>query len=148
MVKPDGVQKGLCGKIITRFEERGFKICAMKFLRITPELASEHYKEHRGKPFYQSLVSFITSGPVLAMVVEGEDAVNQVRVMMGKTNPLEAAPGTIRGDFGLNVQRNVVHGSDSLKSAEREISLFFKKDEIVEYNLNHDKWSYEEENLD
>lgn len=142
MVKPDGVQKGVCGKVITRFEERGLKIVALKFMKVPPELAQEHYKEHVEKPFYQTLISFITSGPVLAMVVEGDDAIDQARKMMGTTDPKKAAPGTIRGDYGLYVTKNVVHGSDGPESAKREIALFFSEDEIVDYHLDRDKWNY------
>ena len=142
MVKPDGVQKGVCGKVITRFEERGLKIVALKFMKVPPELAQEHYKEHVEKPFYQTLISFITSGPVLAMVVEGDDAIDQARKMMGTTDPKKAAPGTIRGDYGLYVTKNVVHGSDGPESSKREIALFFSEDEIVDYHLDRDKWNY------
>ena len=144
MVKPDGVQKGVCGKVIARFEERGLKIVAMKFMKIPLELAQEHYKEHVEKPFYQSLIDFITSGPVLAMVVEGDDAIDQARKMMGATDPKKSAPGTIRGDYGLYVTKNVVHGSDGPESAKREIALFFSKDEIVDYRLDRDKWNYDD----
>jgi len=142
MVKPDGVQKGVCGKVLARFEERGLKIAAMKFMRVPLELAREHYKEHVDKPFYDTLLGFITSGPVLAMVIEGEDAIDQARKMMGATDPKKAAPGTIRGDFGLYLTKNVVHGSDGPKSAKREIGLFFSEDEIVDYGLDRDTWSY------
>ena len=142
MVKPDGVQKGVCGKVITRFEERGLKIVALKFMKVPLELAQEHYKEHVEKPFYQSLIGFITSGPVLAMVVEGDDAIDQARKMMGTTDPKKSAPGTIRGDYGLYVTKNVVHGSDGPGSAKREIALFFSEDEIEDYQLDRDKWNY------
>jgi len=143
MVKPDGVQRGLAGEIIKRFEQKGFKIVAMKLMRIDRALAERHYGEHREKPFFKDLVSFITSGPVVAMVIEGKDAVQGVRDMMGATNPLKAAPGTIRGTFGVDVGRNVVHGSDSPASAEREIGLFFKPEEIVEFDRTLDRWIYE-----
>ncbi len=143
MVKPDGVQRGLVGEIISRLERKGLKIVAMKMLRIPKELAEEHYVEHRAKPFFSSLVSYITSGPVVAMVVEGKNAVKVVRKLVGATNPSEAEPGTIRGDFGLDLGRNVVHASDSTASAEREIGLFFKKEEILDYRRESDVWVYE-----
>ncbi len=131
MVKPDGVEKGLVGEIISRFEKKGLKIVALKIMRITPELAEKHYGEHKGKPFFADLVNFITSGPVAAMVLEGENVILTVRTMMGATNPQDAAPGTIRGDFALTIDENIIHGSDSPESAMREIGLFFKEEEIV-----------------
>jgi len=143
MVKPDGVQRGLVGEIISRIERKGLKIVAMKMLRIPKELAEEHYAEHRAKPFFSSLLSYITSGPVVAMVVEGKNAVKVVRKLVGATNPSEAEPGTIRGDFGLDLGRNVVHASDSTASAEREIGLFFRKEEILDYRRESDVWIYE-----
>lgn len=143
MVKPDGVQRGLIGEIISRLERKGLKIVAVKMLRIPREMAESHYAEHKEKPFFASLVDYITSGPVVAMVVEGRDAIKVVRKLVGATNPVEAAVGTIRGDFGLDVGRNVVHASDSPQSAEREISLFFSENEIVEYNRVDEPWIYE-----
>lgn len=143
MLKPDAVQRGLCGEIIARFERRGLKIVAMKMLWITKELAEKHYEEHRGKKFFEGLISYITSGPVIAMVIEGKNAVKLVREMMGKTNPQESMPGTIRGDYGIEVGRNIIHGSDSLASAEREIALFFTKEEIFDYKLATESWIYE-----
>ncbi|GEL08119.1 nucleoside-diphosphate kinase [Salisediminibacterium halotolerans] len=140
MVKPDGVQRGLTGEILTRFEKKGFTIAAAKMMMITEELAGTHYGEHKGKPFYEGLVDFITSGPVFAVVLEGENCISEARKMMGKTNPAEAAPGTIRGDFGLSVSKNLVHGSDSAESAEREISLFFNDAEILNYSKTVSKW--------
>ena len=131
MVKPDGVEKGLVGEIISRFEKKGLKIVALKIMRITPELAEKHYGEHKGKPFFADLVNFITSGPVAAMVLEGENVIPTVRTMMGATNPQDAAPGTVRGDFALTIDENIIHGSDSPESAMREIGLFFKEEEIV-----------------
>ena len=131
MVKPDGVEKGLVGEIISRFEKKGLKIVALKIMRITPELAEKHYGEHKGKPFFADLVNFITSGPVAAMVLEGENVILTVRTMMGATNPQDAAPGTIRGDFALTIDENIIHGSDSPESAMREIGIFFKEEEIV-----------------
>ncbi len=143
MVKPDGVQRGLVGEVVSRLERKGLKIVAMKMLWIQEELAREHYAEHAEKPFFQALVDYITSGPVVAMVVEGKEAVKVVRTLVGATNPVEAAPGTIRGDFGMDIGRNVVHASDSLESAEREISLFFDADEIIEYSKSGEEWLYE-----
>ncbi len=143
MVKPDGVQRGLIGEVISRLERKGLKIVAMKMLWIQEELAREHYAEHAEKPFFQALVDYITSGPVVAMVVEGKEAVKVVRTLVGATNPVEASPGTIRGDFGMDIGRNVVHASDSLESAEREIYLFFDADEIVEYSKSGEEWLYE-----
>lgn len=143
MVKPDGVQRGLAGEIIARFERKGFKIAALKMLRISRELAEKHYGEHVGKPFFESLVGFITSGPVVAMVIEGKDAVSAAREMMGATNPLKAAPGTIRGSYGIDIGRNVIHGSDSPESAQREIALFFKEEELLDYSRVIDCWIYE-----
>jgi nucleoside-diphosphate kinase len=144
MVKPGAFQRGLVGTIISRFENRGLKLVGMKLLHITPELAAQHYGEHAGKPFYDSLVSYITSGPVVAMVLEGPQAISVVRNMMGKTDPLESAPGTIRGDFGLFLGKNIVHGSDSKASAKREIALFFKPEELVEYTRCDEKWICED----
>ena len=131
MVKPDGVQRGLCGEIVSRFEKKGLKLIAMKLMVIPKETAENHYGEHMGKKFYDSLISYITSGPVLAMVWEGENAVTICRNMMGKTNPAESAPGTIRGDYGMVTGLNIIHGSDSVESAEREIKIFFRPEEIV-----------------
>ncbi len=144
MVKPDGVQRGLVGEVISRLERKGLKIVAMKMLWIARELAESHYAEHREKPFFSALVDYITSGPVVAMVVEGKNAIKVVRTLVGATNPAEAAPGTIRGDFGLDVGRNVVHASDSPQSADREISLFFSDDEIVNWEKVDEDWIYEE----
>ncbi|MDD2372964.1 MAG: nucleoside-diphosphate kinase [Syntrophomonadaceae bacterium] len=131
MVKPDGVEKGLVGEIISRFEKKGLKMVALKIMKITPELAEKHYSEHKGKPFFADLVNFITSGPVAAMVLEGENVIPTVRTMMGATNPQDAAPGTIRGDFALTIDENIIHGSDSPESARREIGIFFKEEEMV-----------------
>jgi nucleoside-diphosphate kinase len=146
MVKPDGVQRGLVGEVIGRLEERGLKLVAAKFMRIDRDLAETHYGEHEGKPFFEGLVEFITAGPVMAMVWEGEDATRQVRRMMGATDPAEAAPGTIRGDFGLDLGRNVIHGSDNEDPGanEREIDLFFEDSELVEYDRIDEAWLYEE----
>jgi len=140
LLKPDAVQRRLCGRILTRIEERGLKLLALKMLKVTPELSQQHYAEHVQKPFYPQLEEFITSGPVLALVVEGPGAVQVVRDMMGKTNGRESAPGTIRGDFGLSRQVNLIHGSDSPESAEREIKIYFRPEEIISYSTNLDEW--------
>lgn len=125
LVKPDGVARGLCGEIVARFERRGLELRGARLLRIPRQLAQQHYAEHKGKPFFGELVSFITSGPVLALAVRGEDAVTNVRAMMGATNPRDSAPGTIRGDYATLLGENIVHGSDSRASARRELKLFF-----------------------
>ncbi|HZJ02409.1 MAG TPA: nucleoside-diphosphate kinase [Thermoleophilia bacterium] len=130
-VKPNGVERGLIGEIVARFERRGLKLRAAKLKRVSRELAEEHYAEHRGKGFFVGLVDFITSGPIFLMVLEGPSVVKVARDMMGATNPLEAGPGTIRGDFALEIGENVVHGSDSVESAEREIGLYFDESELV-----------------
>jgi nucleoside-diphosphate kinase len=144
MVKPDGVQRGLIGEVISRLEDRGLKLVAGRFMQIDRDLAEKHYGEHEGKPFYDDLVSFISSGPVMAMVWEGQDAVAQVRAMMGETDPAESAPGTIRGDLGLDLGRNVIHGSDTEPgSAEREIELFFDEAELLDYERIDEQWLYE-----
>lgn len=143
MVKPDGVQRGLSGEIISRIEKRGLKILALKMYVITEEVAKAHYAEHEGKPFFQSLIDFITSGASVSMVVEGKGAVAVVRSMVGATNPQEAAAGTIRGDFGLETGRNIVHASDSTESANREIAIHFSESEISEYTRIDETWLYE-----
>jgi nucleoside-diphosphate kinase len=142
MVKPDGVQRSLVGEIINRFEKKGLQLVGLKLMQIPQETAAKHYGEHKEKPFYGELIDFITSGPVVAMVWEGLNAVSVARTMMGKTNPAEAAPGTIRGDFAVFMGNNVVHGSDSTESAEREINIFFSADELVDYNKATDVWVY------
>ena len=131
LIKPDAVERGLIGEIVARFERRGFRIRGMKLIRVTEQQAAEHYVEHVGKPFYAELVEFITSGPVVAMAIEGLGAVATVRSMMGATNPLDSAPGTIRGDFALDLGRNVVHGSDAPGSAARELAIFFTDSELT-----------------
>jgi len=145
MVKPDGVQRGLVGEVVSRFEQRGLKLVGAKFMQIDEELAHEHYAEHQDKPFFDGLVEFITAGPVMAMVWEGQDATRQVRAMMGETDPADSAPGTIRGDLGLDLGRNVIHGSDHEDSGanEREIALFFDADELVEWEQVDETWLYE-----
>jgi nucleoside-diphosphate kinase len=125
LVKPDGVQRGLCGEVLSRFERRGYELLGARLLKVSRSLASQHYAEHRGKPFYTGLLSFITSGPVLALAVRGENAITGVRAIMGATDPADAAPGTIRGDYATELAENVVHGSDSRSSARRELALFF-----------------------
>lgn len=140
LIKPDGVQRGLVGQIITRLERRGLKLIGMKFMQVSTELASTHYEAHVGKPFYEGLVNYITSSPIVAMVWEGKDAIQIVRTTMGATNAAVAAPGTIRGDFAVEIGRNLVHGSDGLESAAREVSLFFKSDELVNWGRETDRW--------
>jgi len=125
MVKPDGVSRGLTGEIIGRFERKGFRVAALKMMHITTALAAEHYAEHKDKPFFGELVDFITSGPVVAMILEGDGVIAMVRSMMGATDPRQAAPGTIRGDYATSINYNVIHGSDSPESARREIGIFF-----------------------
>lgn len=143
MVKPDGIQRGLLGEVIRRIELKGFKIAAMKMTVLPHEKAQAHYAEHIGKPFFSDLVGFITSGPSVSMVVEGKGAISAMRRINGSTNPAEASPGTIRGDLAIETARNVVHASDSPQSAEREISLHFNADEIVDYVRIDEAWLYE-----
>jgi nucleoside-diphosphate kinase len=140
LVKPDGVQRGLVGEIISRFEKTGLKLVALKMLRMDKEMAGKHYAIHQGQPFFEGLVSFITSSPLIAAVFEGNNAVEVARKTMGATDPVKAAPGTIRGDLALDIGRNVVHGSDSLENAQKEISLFFSPKEIVSYNRPIEPW--------
>jgi nucleoside-diphosphate kinase len=143
MVKPDGVQRGLVGEIVTRFEKKGLKLCAGKMMVVTEEQAKTHYIEHESKPFFDSLIRYITSGPVFAMVWEGKDAIALTRSMIGATKPTEAAPGTIRGDYAMEMSRNIIHGSDSTESAEREIANMFNPDELLSYEQVTAKWLYE-----
>ncbi|KIX84581.1 nucleoside-diphosphate kinase [Thermus filiformis] len=131
MVKPDGVRRGLVGEILGRFERKGFRLVGLRMLRIGRELAEAHYAEHREKPFFQGLVEFITSGPVVAFVLEGPNAIAEVRKMMGATHPKDALPGTIRGDFATTIDENVIHGSASPEDAAREIALFFREEELL-----------------
>ncbi|GAB4245140.1 MAG: nucleoside-diphosphate kinase [Thermoleophilia bacterium] len=131
LIKPNGVARGLVGEITARFERRGFVLKGMRMLTVSRELAEKHYEEHVGKPFFEELVGFITSGPIVALAVEGPSAVKVVRDMMGATDPLQAAPGTIRGDFALEIGENVVHGSDSEESAARELALYFGPDDLM-----------------
>ena len=140
LVKPDGVQRGLVGAIVGRLEGRGLKLIGLKMMRITKAVAARHYAEHQGKPFYDGLIAFITSGPVVAMIWEGRDAVTVVRSLMGATDPLKAAPGTIRGDLALDLGMNLIHGSDSPARAETEIALFFSQGELHDYDRTVDRW--------
>lgn len=140
MVKPDGVQRGLVGDVIRRFETKGFQLVGCKLMRLTRRQAETHYAEHVGKPFYERLVDFITSGPVIAMVWQGDRVIAISRQMMGKTDALEASPGTIRGDYAVHTNFNVIHGSDSPESAEREIAHFFGSDELLEYTKVISEW--------
>lgn len=142
MIKPDGVQRNLIGPIVSRLENKGFKIVGAKLMQVSEDLAKTHYQEHEERPFFGELVDFITSGPVFAMVLEGENVISTARLVVGSTNPQEAAPGTIRGDFGLTVGKNIIHGSDSPESAEREINLFFDEAEILNYDLINKEWIY------
>ncbi len=140
LLKPGSIQRSLVGRIIARFEDRGLKIIALKMMHVSPELAEKHYWEHKTKPFFKDLVDYITSGPIVAMVLEGPHAISVVRTVNGKTDPLESAPGTIRGDFGLFTGKNIVHGSDSEASAEREIAIFFSEDEFISYKKCDEEW--------
>ena len=140
LVKPDGVQRGLVGEILSRFERTGLKLVALKMLRMDRDKAERHYAIHQGKPFFEGLVNFITSSPLIAAVFEGKNAVEVVRKTMGATDPVKAAPGTIRGDLALDIGRNVVHGSDSLENSQKEINLFFTPEEIVSYKRQVEPW--------
>ena len=143
LVKPDGVQRGLIGEVISRLERRGLRLVAAKFMNVRRQLAETHYAIHKGKPFYDGLISYITSAPVMAMVWEGPNAVAAVRQTMGATRPTEAAPGTIRHDFALEVGRNLTHASDEPSNAEKEVALWFKKEELVDWKREVDKWIFE-----
>ncbi len=140
LLKPDAVQRGLVGAITARLESTGLKIVGIKLMRVSNDLAERHYAEHVGKPFFESLVSFITSGPIVAMALEGDGAISFVRKTMGATNPADSAPGSIRGDFATDIGRNLVHGSDSPESAARELALFFDESEILNYARATDAW--------
>lgn len=143
IVKPDAVQRGLIGPIITRFEQRGLRIVGLKFMQITRELAERHYAIHQGKPFYEGLLDHITSGPVAVMALEGPQAIAAARATMGATHPLKASPGTIRADFGLEVGRNLIHGSDGPETAHFELDLFFDESELVSWTRDTDRWILE-----
>ena len=140
LLKPDAVQRGLVGKVVARFEGRGLKLVGLKMLRVSRSLAETYYAEHKGKAFFEPLMQYVGSGPVVAMVLEGDNAVPVVRKMMGKTNSAEAEPGTIRGDYALTIGRNVIHGSDSPETAKKEIGLFFRRDELIEYARVDETW--------
>ena len=143
IVKPDGVQRGLVGPIMSRLEARGLKIIGLKLVQVSHELAARHYAEHEGKPFYAGLLQYITSAPVVVACVEGSSAVQMVRNAVGATNPLNAAPGTIRGDFALDIGRNLIHASDGLATADRELALWFNEGELVSYPRETDRWIFE-----
>ena len=140
LFKPDAVQRRLCGRLLSRIEERGLKIIGLKLLQVTPELSRRHYAEHVSKPFYPLLEQFITSAPVVALVVEGPEAIKVLRDMMGPTNGRNAAPGTIRGDYGVSRQMNLIHGSDGLEAAQREIGIYFRPDELCDYTPTLGDW--------
>jgi nucleoside-diphosphate kinase len=144
IIKPDAMQRGLIGEIIRRFENRGLRIAGMKLMQISRDLASRHYAEHQGKGFYEGLLDYITSSPVVVMVLEGKEAVTIARNTIGKTKPIESPAGTIRGDFGMETGRNLIHGSDSVASGEREINLFFKPEELVSWTRDVDRWIFED----
>ena len=144
LVKPDGMQRGLAGEIIARLERRGLRIAGLRMFQMEDAVARRHYGEHEGKPFFGGLISYITSGPIIAAVLEGTSAVEVVRKTMGATNPAKAEPGTIRGDLGLEMGRNLIHGSDSLESAKREIALFFGEGDLHTYERDVDRWIFEE----
>lgn len=143
IIKPDAVQRGLIGEIITRFERRGLRIAGMKFMQIDRALAERHYAEHKGKDFYESLLAYITSAPSVVMVLEGPNAVEAARQTIGLTNPIKAAGGTIRADFGMETGRNLVHGSDKPEKGEQEVALFFQPEELVSWSRDVDRWIFE-----
>lgn len=142
-IKPDGVQRSLIGEIIGRFEAKGFTLVGMKLMKASRDLAEQHYGEHKGKPFFDGLVDFITSGPLVAMVWEGEGVVASSRKLIGATNPLTSEPGTIRGDFGISIGRNIIHGSDAVETANREIALWFSESELTSWDSSMTSWIYE-----
>lgn len=143
LVKPDGVQRGLVGEVIARLERRGLRLVAAKFMKVKKELAETHYSIHKGKPFYDGLIAYITSAPVMAMVWEGPSAVDAVRQTMGSTKPTEAQPGSIRHDFGLMIGRNLTHASDSVENGEKEIALWFTPSELITWTRDVDRWIFE-----
>ena len=142
-IKPDGVQRGLVGDVIQRFERKGYKLVGMKLMQVSRETAENHYGEHKGKPFFEGLVGYITSAPIVAMAWEGNNVVAAARQIVGATNPQNAAPGTIRGDFAVDIGRNIIHGSDSVASAERELGIFFKAEELTGWERHNDRWIQE-----
>ena len=143
IIKPDGVQRGLIGPILGRLEARGLKIVGLKLMQVSEDLAGRHYAEHAGKPFYEGLLRYITGGPVVVLAVEGPSAVQMVRNTVGATNPLNAAPGTIRADWALDIGRNLIHASDAPETAERELALWFEDAELVSYTRETDRWIFE-----
>lgn len=143
LIKPDGVQRQLIGPIVSRLEQRGLKIVGLKMIQVSQELARNHYAIHEGKPFFEPLISYITSAPVVAIVIEGPNAIEATRSTMGATNPVKASPGTIRADFGLEIGRNLVHGSDGPETAASEIAMWFSQDELADYQRDADKWILE-----
>jgi nucleoside-diphosphate kinase len=143
LVKPDGVQRGLVGEVISRLERRGLRLAAARFMSVSQELAETHYAIHKGKPFYEGLIRYITSAPVMAMVWEGPNAVAAVRQTMGATRPTEAAPGSLRHDFALEVGRNLTHASDTVENGEKEVALWFRQEELVEWSREADRWIFE-----
>ena len=143
IVKPDGVQRGLVGEIISRIEQRGLRLAAMKFMNVSQGLAAQHYAIHQGKPFYEGLISYITSSPIVVMAWEGPKAVEAVRQLMGATNPTAAAPGTLRADFGIDIGRNLTHGSDSAENGAAEVALWFRPEELVEWRRDGERWNFE-----
>lgn len=143
MIKPDAVQRNLIGEIISRIEHKGLRIIGMKFLQVTPELAAKHYEIHKERPFYDGLVKFITSSPALAIVAQGKSAISVGRLLVGSTNPAEALPGTIRGDYGLDIGRNMVHASDSVENAKYEASVYFNDNDLIDWSPVSDEWVYE-----
>ena len=143
LMKPDAMQRGLAGEILSRLERRGLRIAALRLFQMDEAMARRHYGEHEGKPFYEGLISYITACPIIAAVLEGSDAVEVVRRTVGATNPAEAEAGTIRGDLALETGRNLIHGSDSTESAKREIALFFREDELHSYARDVDRWLFE-----
>ena len=142
-IKPDGVQRGLVGEIIRRFETKGFNLVGLKMMTVSPELAEKHYDVHKDRPFFPGLVDFITSAPVVAMVWEGDGVVASARKIIGATNPLNAEPGTIRGDFGVSIGRNIIHGSDAIETAQREVALWFAPEELSDWDPTIKPWLYE-----
>ncbi|MBX3444975.1 MAG: nucleoside-diphosphate kinase [Planctomyces sp.] len=147
LLKPDAVERRLCGRILTRIEDKGLKLVGAKLLKVTPELSRQHYAEHVSKPFYPQLEAFITAGPVLALCVEGPEAVRVMRELMGKTNGRDSAPGTIRGDYGLSRQMNLIHGSDSVESAAREMAIYFRPEELIDYPLSLGSWMFADDEV-
>jgi nucleoside-diphosphate kinase len=143
LIKPDAVQRGLTFEVLGRLERRGLRVVGLKLMRVAEALAAQHYAEHQGKGFYPGLIAYITSAPIVAAVFEGSNAIEVVRSTMGATNPVKAAPGTIRGDLALELGRNIIHGSDGPESAKREVALFFAKDELLDWGRDVDRWVFE-----